>query len=103
MHIVMIASCFGTIYLGLVQSAGSRPVQKNCGSTGGPHRFKPGNTLGFKPGVCPNSGGRPKQQFEVIQLARELSVDAVRSLHKIATEGKSERARIEAAVALLDR
>ena len=62
------------------------PVQKNCGSTPGPHRFKPGNTLG-----------------EVIQLARELSVDAVRSLHKIATKGKSERARIEAAVALLDR
>ena len=79
-------------------------VQKNCGSTRGPHRFKPGNTLGFKPGVCPNPGGRPKQQSEVIQLARELSVDArVRSLHKIATRGKSERARIEAAVALLDR
>ena len=78
-------------------------VQKNCGSTRGPHRFKPGNTLGFKPGVCPNPGGRPKQQSEVIQLARELSVDAVRSLHKIATKGKSERARIEAAVALLDR
>ena len=39
----------------------------------------------------------------MIQLARELSVDAVRSLHKIATKGKSERARIEAAVALLDR
>ncbi|MFL5138547.1 MAG: hypothetical protein ACJ8C9_07840 [Microvirga sp.] len=33
------------------------PVQKNCGSPGGPHRFKPGNTLGFKPGVCPNPGG----------------------------------------------
>ncbi len=79
------------------------PVQKNCGSTPGPHRFKPGNTLGFKPGVCPNPGGRPKQQSEVIQLARELSVDAVRSLHKIATKGKSERARIEATVALLDR
>ena len=47
-------------------------VQKNCGSTRGPHRFKPGNTLGFKPGVCPNPGGRPKQQSEVIQLAREL-------------------------------
>jgi hypothetical protein len=69
----------------------------------GPHRFGPGNPYAFKKGTCPNPGGKPKEGADVIALARELSPDAVRSLHKIAMRGKSERARIEAAVALLDR
>ena len=92
-----------TLLIGAMFPAEDSIAEKNSRSTIGPHRFGPGNTHGFKPGVCPNPGGRPKKQSEVVELARELSVDAVRALHRIATKGRSERARIEAAVALLDR
>ena len=67
------------------------------------HRFGPGNPYAFKKGSCPNPGGRPKEGAEIIALAKELSEDAVRSLHQLATNARSEKVRVEAAVALLDR
>src|SRR5918993_604245 len=65
--------------------------------------FQPGNTVGFRPGQSGNPGGRPKKLAEIVHLARSLAPDAIRALHEIAVGGRSEGARIAAAVALLDR
>lgn len=44
-----------------------------------------------------------EQRATLTQLAQTYSDDAIKSLHKVATEGKSESARVSAAVAILDR
>jgi len=55
------------------------------------------------PGRSGNPGGRPKEERVVLDLAREYAPAAVRELARIAVEGKSERCRVLAATALLDR
>jgi hypothetical protein len=53
-----------------------------------------------------NPGGRPKRTEQVIEieaLARQYAPQALDVLLKIATEGKSDSARVAAATAILDR
>ena len=50
-----------------------------------------------------NPGGRPKVAAEVRELARQQAPDAIAALVRIMMEGKSDAARVSAAVALLDR
>jgi hypothetical protein len=57
----------------------------------------------FKKGQSGNPGGRPKVVAEVRELARLHAPEAIAALVEIMTEGKSEAARVSAAVALLDR
>ena len=65
--------------------------------------FQPGNKIGFQPGQSGTPGGKPKKLAELVDLARSLAPDAIKALHEIAINGRSEKCRIEAAVALLDR
>jgi hypothetical protein len=58
---------------------------------------------GFLKGASGNPGGRPKAIASLTVEARRHALDALRTLVKIAKTGKSETARIAAAVALLDR
>jgi hypothetical protein len=63
-------------------------------------------TMPFKPGTSGNPGGRPKKTetlLEVEALARKYAPQALDVLLKIATEGKSDSARVAAATAILDR
>lgn len=58
----------------------------------------------WKPGVCPNPGGRPKQLASVRDLAREKTEKAISTLVSVMDGRKSPpNARVAAAVALLDR
>ena len=51
--------------------------------------------MGFQKGVSGCPGGRPKAVREVVELARELSPDAIRALHEIAvSERYPARARV---------
>jgi hypothetical protein len=65
--------------------------------------FQPGNKIGFQPGQSGNPGGKPKKLAELVDLARSLAPDAIKALHEIAVHGRSEKCRIVATVALLDR
>jgi uncharacterized protein DUF5681 len=65
--------------------------------------FRPDNPWQFQKGVSGNPGGKPKKLAEIVDLARSLAPDAIKALHEIAVHGRSEKCRIEAAVALLDR
>ena len=58
---------------------------------------------GFKPGASGNPGGRPKAASVIAIEARKHGLAMVAVLNTIARKGKSEQARISAAVALLDR
>jgi hypothetical protein len=58
---------------------------------------------GFKPGASGNPGGRPKAASLIAVEARKHGLAMVSVLNTIARKGKSEQARIAAAVALLDR
>lgn len=60
-------------------------------------------TGGFKPGASGNPGGRPKAASVIALEARKHGLAMVSVLNTIARKGKSEQARIAAAVALLDR
>ena len=54
-------------------------------------------------GQSGNPGGRPKVVGEVRDLAREQTGTAIATLTDICRNGRSESARVAAAVALLDR
>ncbi len=58
----------------------------------------------WRPGFCPNPGGRPKQLVTVRDLAREKTEKAIETLETV-MNGKNTppNARVAAAVALLDR
>lgn len=61
----------------------------------------------FLKGTSGNPGGMTKEQAKTLAaikaLAAEKSQDAVLALHQIAVAGEDERARVQAAVAILDR
>jgi hypothetical protein len=63
-----------------------------------------GNDRGqFAPGVSGNPSGRPKADRVIQELARTHTPEALSALVEIATKGRSESARVAAAVAILDR
>jgi Family of unknown function (DUF5681) len=57
----------------------------------------------FAPGVSGNPSGRPKSDSTIQELARAHTQEALNALVEIATKGRSESARVSAAVAILDR
>lgn len=61
----------------------------------------------FVKGASGNPGGMTKEQAKTLAQIKELaaskSEDAVEALHEIAMGGEDERARVQAAVAILDR
>jgi len=57
----------------------------------------------FKKGQSGNPGGRPKELKGLQQLARDHADQALMALVRVALKGKSESARVAAAVAILDR
>jgi hypothetical protein len=65
----------------------------NRGKTG--HRWKPGQSG--------NPNGRPKEAFHVRDLARAHTTEAIATLVKIMRKSKQDKARAQAAQALLDR
>jgi hypothetical protein len=56
----------------------------------------------FKPGSCPNPGGRPKAETKVVEAARAAGEKSVEVLIDL-LDDPDKRIRIEAAKALLDR
>jgi hypothetical protein len=57
----------------------------------------------YLPGVSGNPSGMSRALVEVTDLARQHAPEAMAALVEIATQGKSESARVAAATALLDR
>lgn len=60
----------------------------------------------FKKGQSGNPGGRAKKTafvFEIEALAKTYAPTALKTLADIAARGKTETARVSAAIALLDR
>src|ERR1700746_1847510 len=60
-------------------------------------------TMPWRKGQSGNPGGRPVGYGEIRQLARAHTSTALETLLEVAKSGKSESARVAAAVALLDR
>jgi hypothetical protein len=54
-------------------------------------------------GQSGNPGGRPRELAGIQKLARENGPLAIQTLVEVATNGKSDSARVSAATALLDR
>ena len=62
------------------------------------------NQLGqFISGHSGNSGGRPKDEYKVAELARSHTTEAIETLVGLMRTAKDERVRGTAAQALLDR
>jgi hypothetical protein len=61
-----------------------------------------GRAGAWKPGQSGNPGGRPKEEREVLQLARDASPAAIRRLVEL-MDCDSPRAAIAAANSILDR
>jgi hypothetical protein len=57
----------------------------------------------FQPAVSGNPGGHPKLAAEIRELARDQTNAAIRTLVAVMKSGKSDSARVAAALALLDR
>jgi|TARA_A200000113_G_scaffold180023_1_gene165745 hypothetical protein len=57
----------------------------------------------FIKGYSGNPGGRPKDEYNVIELARSYTTEALETLVELMRDGKDERVRGTAAQALLDR
>ena len=57
----------------------------------------------FAKGYSGNSGGRPKDEHNVAELARSYTVEAMETLVELMRTGRDERVRGTAAQALLDR
>ena len=57
----------------------------------------------FIKGYSGNPGGRPKDEHNVIELARSYTTEALETLVELMRDGKDERVRGTAAQALLDR
>ena len=57
----------------------------------------------FIKGHSGNPGGRPKEEHNVIELARSYTTEALETLVELMRDGKDERVRGTAAQALLDR
>ena len=57
----------------------------------------------FIKGSSGNPGGRPKDEHNVIELARSYTTEALETLVELMRDGKDERVRGTAAQALLDR
>ena len=57
----------------------------------------------FLPGFSGNPGGRPKDEFKVVELARSYTVEAVETLVDLMRHSKDDRVRGTASQALLDR
>ena len=57
----------------------------------------------FIKGYSGNPGGRPKDEHNVIELARGYTTEALETLVELMRDGKDERVRGTAAQALLDR
>lgn len=69
-----------------------------------PKKFEPGHKLGFQKGQSGNPKGRPPVIREVQELAKQQTENAVEALVSIMGNEKSNAsARVQAAVALLDR
>jgi hypothetical protein len=63
---------------------------------------KPARGRPFPPGTSGNPGGRPKSALKIQELASRFSGEAIEVLAQVMREG-TERARVMAASALLDR
>ena len=61
------------------------------------------NSGKFIAGHSGNSGGRPKDEFKVAELARSYTVEAVETLVDLMRHSKDDRVRGTASQALLDR
>ena len=57
----------------------------------------------FIKGYSGNPGGRPKDEHDVIELARSYTTEALETLVELMRDGKDERVKGTAAQALLDR
>ena len=57
----------------------------------------------FIKGYSGNPGGRPKDEYNVIELARSYTTEALETLVELMRDGKDERVRGTAAQALLNR
>tara|TARA_X000000950_G_scaffold125688_2_gene157386 strand:+ start:2989 stop:3306 length:318 start_codon:yes stop_codon:yes gene_type:complete len=57
----------------------------------------------FIKGYSGNPSGRPKDEYNVIELARSYTTEALETLVELMRDGKDERVRGTAAQALLDR
>src|SRR3982750_1184847 len=73
----------------MVQRSAASPYVK----TG--REFKPGNPWAWPKGKSQNPGGRSKKLRQLQKLAVDLSEDALREIHQLATKSKSEKVRLE--------
>ena len=57
----------------------------------------------WRPGTSGNPGGRPKAIRDVVELARQLTPEAIRTLSTVMKTSRSDSARVAAAQVILDR